>query len=68
MKRKSILLSAFISTLVMAMPALAVDYDLVINNGRVMDPETLFDGFANVGIKNGRIAEISKTPLKGPRR
>jgi hypothetical protein len=65
MKRKSILLSAFISTFVMAMPALAVDYDLVISNGRVMDPETLFDGVANVGIKNGRIAEISKTPLKG---
>ncbi len=49
----------------MAMPALAVDYDLVINNGRVIDPETLFDDVANVGIKDGRIAEISKNPLKG---
>ena len=49
----------------MAMPALSVDYDVVINNGRVMDPETLFDDIANVGIKDGRIAEISKTPLKG---
>ena len=65
MKRLRISLSLSVLTLVMAMPALAVDYDLVINNGRVMDPETLFDGVANVGIKNGRIAEISKTPLKG---
>ena len=44
---------------------LAETYDVVINNGRVMDPETLFDGVANVGIKDGRIAEISKKPLKG---
>ena len=65
MKRLKISLSMLIVSLVMAMPALAVDYDLVINNGRVMDPETLFDGVANVGIKDGRIAEISKTPLKG---
>jgi len=46
-------------------PAMAADYDLVINNGRVMDPETLFDSVANVGIKNGRIAAISKKPLTG---
>jgi len=46
---------------------LAETYDVVINNGRVMDPETLFDGVANVGIKDGRIAEISKTPLEGAR-
>ena len=65
MKRLKISLSMLIVSLVMVMPALAVDYDLVINNGRVMDPETLFDGVANVGIKDGRIAEISKTPLKG---
>ncbi|RLA26716.1 MAG: hypothetical protein DRR15_19360, partial [Gammaproteobacteria bacterium] len=28
-------------------------YDVVIVNGRVMDPETNFDGVRNVGIKNG---------------
>ncbi len=43
----------------------AQDFDVVILSGRVMDPETLFDGVANVGIKDGRIAEISKKPLKG---
>ncbi|MCK0155462.1 hypothetical protein MWU49_17230 [Alcanivorax sp. S6407] len=43
----------------------AETYDVAINNGRVLDPETLFDDIANVGIKDGRIAEISKKPLKG---
>jgi len=36
----------------LAVPALAQDYDLVINSGRVMDPETMFDDIANVGITN----------------
>ena len=49
----------------LAIPALAQDYDLVINNGRVIDPETLFDDVANVGIKDGRIVEISKKALEG---
>src|SRR6056300_233363 len=51
---------------VLAAPALfAKDYDLVITGGRVMDPETLYDDIANVGIKDGRIVTISKKPLKG---
>lgn len=29
----------------------AQTHDVVINNGRVMDPETNFDGVRNVGIK-----------------
>jgi N-acyl-D-glutamate deacylase len=45
--------------------ALAQDYDLVISNGRVIDPETLFDDIANVGIKDGRIVAISNDPLTG---
>jgi len=40
-------------------------FDLVILNGRVMDPETLFDDIANVGIKDGRIVVITKSPIKG---
>lgn len=35
--------------------ALAQSYDVVILNGRVMDPETGFDQIANVGINNGWI-------------
>ena len=43
----------------------AENYDLVINNGRVMDPETMYDSVANVGIKDGRIAVITKKEIKG---
>ena len=42
-----------------------LNYDLVVSNGRVMDPECDFDGVRNVGIKNGRIAIISQGALKG---
>jgi N-acyl-D-amino-acid deacylase len=41
------------------------EFDIVILNGRVMDPETLFDDIANVGIKDGRIATITKQQIKG---
>jgi len=34
----------------------AADYDLVINGGRMMDPETMYDDIANVGSKSGKIA------------
>jgi N-acyl-D-glutamate deacylase len=40
-------------------------YDLVILNGRVMDPETMFDDVANVGIKDGKIVIITKSQIKG---
>ena len=65
MKRLRISSSLLALTLVVAMPALARDYDLVINNGRVMDPETQYDEIASVGISDGRIVKISKKPLKG---
>ena len=45
--------------------AVAQDDDLVILNGRVMDPETMYDDIANVGIKDGRIVAISKQLLSG---
>jgi adenine deaminase len=35
----------------------AQDYDVVIKNGRVMDPETSYNSVANVGIKGGRIVK-----------
>lgn len=41
------------------------EFDLVIKNGRVIDPETGLDDARNVGIRNGRIAEISKNELAG---
>lgn len=40
-------------------------YDVVINNGRVMDPETNFDGVRNVGIKDGKIVAITQQTISG---
>jgi N-acyl-D-glutamate deacylase len=40
-------------------------YDLVIQGGRVIDPESGFDGVAHVGITGDQIAAISETPLQG---
>ena len=40
-------------------------YDLVITGGRVMDPETNYDAVANVGIRGGRIAVITKKKITG---
>ena len=41
--------------------------DLVIKNGRVMDPETGFDQVANVGVKDGRIVAITGDAITGAR-
>jgi N-acyl-D-aspartate/D-glutamate deacylase len=43
----------------------AQTYDVVIKNGRVLDPESGLDGVRNVGIVGNRIAAISTTPLTG---
>ena len=40
-------------------------FDIVIVNGRVVDPETNLDAIRNVGIKGNRIAAISKRKLTG---
>ena len=42
-------------------------YDLVIANGRVMDPESGLDAVRHVGIRGGTVAAISGTPLAGAR-
>ena len=49
----------------LAFSAFAQDYDLVILNGRVMDPETMFDAVANVGINGDRIAAITREKISG---
>lgn len=40
-------------------------FDVVIMNGRVMDPETNFDDVRNVGIKAGSIATITEEEIFG---
>jgi N-acyl-D-aspartate/D-glutamate deacylase len=47
--------------------ALAQSYDVVIQGGRVIDPETGLDAVRNVGISQGRIKKISAETLEGKR-
>ncbi len=54
-----------LACLVVAPPAIAETYDIVLEGGRVMDPESGTDAIRNVGIANGKIARISAEPLKG---
>lgn len=43
----------------------AAAFDVVIANGRVMDPESGLDAVRFVGIRNGKIAAVSTRPLRG---
>ena len=45
----------------------ATTYDVVVANGRVMDPESGVDGVRHVGITGASIAAISERPLRGTR-
>ena len=45
----------------------AQQYDLVLEGGRVIDPETGLDAVRNVGIRDGKIARISTEALSGRR-
>lgn len=40
-------------------------HDLVIVNGRVIDPATSYDGIANIGIDGGMIVSITPQPVQG---
>jgi N-acyl-D-aspartate/D-glutamate deacylase len=42
-------------------------YDLVIEGGRVIDPETGLDAVRNVGIRDGKIVHVSAEALSGRR-
>jgi len=63
MKRLNFVLAT--AAVMFAAPAFAQQFDLVINNGRVMDPETMYDSIANLGIKDGRIRAITKQRITG---
>ena len=65
MRLKSLLFVIIISVLMIktTLVASSADLDIAINNGRVIDPESQFDGIAHVGIKNGRIVSLSNQPL-----
>lgn len=66
----SVAAATFLITL-LAIPASVVmaqnaaGFDVVLANGRVMDPESNTDAVRYVGIRNGKIAAISTRPLRG---
>jgi N-acyl-D-aspartate/D-glutamate deacylase len=45
--------------------AIAQDFDLVVRNGRVLDPESKLDGVRNVGIRGGRVRAVTAAQLRG---
>ncbi len=57
----------FLSLLSSTAFAAAQQYDLVLEGGRVMDPETGLDAARNVGIRDGKIVRISSEALSGRR-
>ncbi len=48
-----------------AFSVVADDYDVVILNGRVIDPETKLDAIRHVGLRGNRIARVSDRELRG---
>ena len=68
----SLCLLALATTTVPAQPSaaqqpIAQQYDLVLEGGRVMDPETGLDAIRNVGIRDGKIVRVSSEALSGRR-
>lgn len=52
-------------TLISLQCAFAQEYDLVIANGKVIDPESQLEAVRNLGITNGAIQAISSEALRG---
>lgn len=59
---------AVLMLLVMTGLARSEPFDLVIANGRVMDPESGLDAVRDIGIRQGVIEAISQMPLEGAQR
>lgn len=48
-----------------AKAAIPEDFDLVILNGSVMDPESKLDAVRNVGVKDGKIVAVTEQTIEG---
>ena len=59
------LISALISFPSVTIAQSSAEFDIVLANGRVMDPESNLDAVRYVGIRNGKIAAISTRRLRG---
>ncbi len=60
-----ILIFAFCVFVLCTATAGAQQYDLVIEGGRAMDPETGLDAVRNVGIRDGKIVRITSEAMSG---
>jgi N-acyl-D-glutamate deacylase len=60
-------IAAILVGLVPVAPAESQTYDVVIANGRVIDPETGLDAVRNVGISGASIAAITEEEITGKR-
>lgn len=65
--RRRITRSAILAASLVVACGRSAPYDLVIANGRVMDPESKLDAIRHVGIRGGRVESISSSPLTGTR-
>jgi len=63
MKRILVVIGSLLLSVVLAGPVWATNDNLIIMNGRAMDPEMMFDDIANLGIKDGRIATITRDKI-----
>jgi N-acyl-D-aspartate/D-glutamate deacylase len=64
---RNLILCLFFLALSTAIVSAQQQYDLVLEGGRVMDPETGMDAVRNVGIRDGKIVRISSEALSGRR-
>ncbi len=53
------------NTIAQQAPSARTNYDVVILNGRVMDPETGLNAIRNIGIRDGKIENVSSESLQG---
>jgi N-acyl-D-glutamate deacylase len=60
----AITLVAAVATLLAVASTAQSGFDLVVANGRVIDPETGLDAVRSIGIRGGRIEAMSTTPLQ----
>jgi len=65
LKSSILWVTSAVTALAATVCAAADSHDLVILDGRVMDPESGFDSIANVGIKGDRIVAITTDEIRG---
>ncbi len=58
----------FFLAIALTFAASAQTYDVAINNGRVLDPESGLDAVRHVGIRGGKIVRLSRSPITSAKR